>query len=422
MRLEIENIGRVDKADIEIQGITVVAGANSTGKSTVSKALYSVLELSDDMRSKAEAQKARSLRSSVAAWKRRIPFLDSDNQVFLGKVKEAYQMSGGDIGSFVHEIKDYARKSMPERYWHDAHMEQEICRLFESCREITDRNLEYYRDYLSQIVLDDVFAKQINCMRHEKEGIIRHTDGQTETLIKIKGQKIKHMDMMYDAVFVQPVYITTPDLTESAGTYGKLYLAERNRTISYANSQLLKLMMEEINFQNLVAEKYYKIEEQKQQLQEVLQEVLEGALHFNNNRIMYHDNWCDKDIELSNIASGMKVFLILKKLVDNGIFLKNTCLIIDEPETNLHPEWQLKLAHLLVLFNHKLGVRIYLNSHSPYFVRAIEYYSYKHQVLEQCNFYEMKKDVSSEMFSSECVTGELGVIYDKMAEPFNMIM
>lgn len=421
MRLEIENIGRVDKADIEIQGITVVAGVNSTGKSTVSKALYSVLELSDDMQSKIEIQKKRSLRDSVVSWKRRIPFFNPDSQLFF-KVRESYRMSGGNADKFVCEIKEYARKNMPDIFWHDAEMEQEIYQLFEEYCEITDRSLEYYRDYISQVVLDDIFAKQINCMEHEREGTIRYIDGQTETLIRIQGQKIKHMDMEHDAISVQPVYITTPDLTESAGTYRKLYSAERNRMISYANSQLLKLLMKEINSQDIVAEKYYKIEEQKQQLQEVLQEVLEGELYFDSNRIMYHDSWCNKDIELSNVASGMKVFLILKKLVDNGVFLDNACLIIDEPETNLHPEWQLKLARLLVLFNHKLGVRIYLNSHSPYFVRAIEYYSYQYQVLEQCNFYEMKKDSVSEMFKSECVTDRLGVIYDKMAEPFNMIM
>ena len=42
MRLTLENIAKVRKADVEINGITVIAGENNTGKSTVGKALYSV--------------------------------------------------------------------------------------------------------------------------------------------------------------------------------------------------------------------------------------------------------------------------------------------------------------------------------------------------------------------------------------------
>lgn len=43
MRLEIRNIGKVRHADIAIDGITVIAAANNTGKSTLGKALYSLL-------------------------------------------------------------------------------------------------------------------------------------------------------------------------------------------------------------------------------------------------------------------------------------------------------------------------------------------------------------------------------------------
>ena len=45
MRVKINNVGKVKNADIEINGITVVAGENVTGKSTISKSLYAFLEL-----------------------------------------------------------------------------------------------------------------------------------------------------------------------------------------------------------------------------------------------------------------------------------------------------------------------------------------------------------------------------------------
>ena len=42
MKLLIRNVGKLKEADVEINGITVIAGENNTGKSTVSKTLFSL--------------------------------------------------------------------------------------------------------------------------------------------------------------------------------------------------------------------------------------------------------------------------------------------------------------------------------------------------------------------------------------------
>ena len=42
MKLLIRNVGKLKEADVEINGITVIAGENNTGQSTVSKTLFSL--------------------------------------------------------------------------------------------------------------------------------------------------------------------------------------------------------------------------------------------------------------------------------------------------------------------------------------------------------------------------------------------
>ena len=42
MKLSIKNVGKLKEADVEINGITIIAGENNTGKSTVSKTLFSL--------------------------------------------------------------------------------------------------------------------------------------------------------------------------------------------------------------------------------------------------------------------------------------------------------------------------------------------------------------------------------------------
>ena len=43
MKLKLNNIGIIKEADIKIDGLTVIAGKNDSGKSTISKVLYSMI-------------------------------------------------------------------------------------------------------------------------------------------------------------------------------------------------------------------------------------------------------------------------------------------------------------------------------------------------------------------------------------------
>ncbi|GMO58722.1 MAG: hypothetical protein Ta2D_04540 [Rickettsiales bacterium] len=44
MKLEIENIGKIKNANVEIGGLTVIAGENDTGKSTIGKVLFAMIK------------------------------------------------------------------------------------------------------------------------------------------------------------------------------------------------------------------------------------------------------------------------------------------------------------------------------------------------------------------------------------------
>ena len=44
MRLLLKNVGKFKEVDLIIDGITVIGGENSTGKSTISKTLFSIIK------------------------------------------------------------------------------------------------------------------------------------------------------------------------------------------------------------------------------------------------------------------------------------------------------------------------------------------------------------------------------------------
>src|SRR5665648_1088789 len=58
MRLSLENIGIIEKADVEINGLTVIAGNNDSGKSTIGKIVYSLTKSFEDSEKNYEMYKS----------------------------------------------------------------------------------------------------------------------------------------------------------------------------------------------------------------------------------------------------------------------------------------------------------------------------------------------------------------------------
>ena len=62
MQIKISNIGKIKEADVTINGITVIAGENNTGKSTVGKALYAMFNSFVDVKQRVDEERIGSLR------------------------------------------------------------------------------------------------------------------------------------------------------------------------------------------------------------------------------------------------------------------------------------------------------------------------------------------------------------------------
>ena len=57
MKLNISNFAKIDNADIIIDGITVIAGENNTGKSTIGKILFSIFNSLYDINEQIQGQR-----------------------------------------------------------------------------------------------------------------------------------------------------------------------------------------------------------------------------------------------------------------------------------------------------------------------------------------------------------------------------
>ena len=101
-------------------------------------------------------------------------------------------------------------------------------------------------------------------------------------------------------------------------------------------------------------------------------------------------------------------------MLNNNELTKNSFLILDEPEINLHPELQVKLAEILVLLVKELNIYLYINSHSPQFIEALEVFSVKYGLIDESKFYLSKKLDNNKVTFEEVGYDNLASLYDNL--------
>ena len=115
---------------------------------------------------------------------------------------------------------------------------------------------------------------------------------------------------------------------------------------------------------------------------------------------------------LLDVATGIKSFSIIQLLLKNGILTDKTLLIIDEPESNLHPQWIIEYARVIVMLNKELGVKFFLASHNPDMVSAIRYISEKEGILESVNFYLAERKEKKFSYDYKFLDKEIDPIFE----------
>ena len=111
----------------------------------------------------------------------------------------------------------------------------------------------------------------------------------------------------------------------------------------------------------------------------------------------------------------MKQIGTIQLLLLCNMLKEDTYLIIDEPEINLHPEWQFKFAEVLVLLAKDLNTTIYLNSHSPFFIEAIDAFTEFYDMQDDVNYYLTEKsEVVGKYNFNKIESDELYKIYDNL--------
>ncbi|MBE6507918.1 MAG: ATP-binding protein [Methanobrevibacter sp.] len=151
-----------------------------------------------------------------------------------------------------------------------------------------------------------------------------------------------------------------------------------------------------------------------------IKEALEVSEKTNESEILSKiENIIGKDC-LNTTSSGIKDIGIIQILLKNNQLKENSFLIIDEPESSLHPEWQIKFAEILVLLAKDLNIHLYLNSNSPMFIEAISVYAQYYNLLNETNFY-LTYDINGKYDFIKINPKNMGEIYENLTKPYDIL-
>ena len=133
-----------------------------------------------------------------------------------------------------------------------------------------------------------------------------------------------------------------------------------------------------INFiDELIYEKDYKSSKAYDELRSILSEILKNLNlevefnHLDKKKIIYFKNKQSDKIKLEELSGGEKE--IITKFFPLYISrVKDKVILIDEPESSLHPNWQSEIIYLYQEIAVKNNNQIIITTHSPHIVSAVK--------------------------------------------------
>jgi AAA domain, putative AbiEii toxin, Type IV TA system len=86
----------------------------------------------------------------------------------------------------------------------------------------------------------------------------------------------------------------------------------------------------------------------------------------------------ERSYTMQQTADGLKKIGILTRLIANGCLRRGSILLLDEPETNLHPRAIAVFTSTLFRLG-QAGVQVYLATHSYFVLKQLEILAKQHQ-------------------------------------------
>ena len=395
IRVKIENFRALSNADIIIDGITLVTGENGSGKSTLSRLLYNLYKTAinyDELVTRELEDKLENIERFIDIILSDLYSVGSDRNT-----REEFQELRSLTSSPIYLTDEYKER------W--IYLLEKIANNYKSQPILfnSSNNINITRNRRLRFILMDILEDESLAINNEGVPFNKLVD-LINSLFKnaIRDSKMRPSLIFKTELQNSFAQQNLPELFE-VYEYGETIFSMKKNNISipytvqntvYIDTPML-IGIDESN--NEYWNETNSLLREKNRLafstldSVISNEIINGEIDIEDNSFAPSD-FTYKRLDgavfnLLDCATGIKSFGILQLLLKNGSLNDKTLLIIDEPESHLHPQWIIEYARVIVLLNKELGVKFFLTSHNPDMVSAIKYISEKEGQTESLHYY-----------------------------------
>lgn len=475
--IHIENLGAIKEADFIITPLTIIAGENGTGKSFVTKFLYSILSaVNIDVYSNHTITTISRLGSMLDRIVRTFHDMEQYEEIeselnsinefnkILGNIPELITQIESDYyeldSNLMRDLKDsieiYIGTVYPNlnlflesAFKEDSDNNSErfpdssiqFLRRFRGPKMLLDRAsslanelsdlllnsqnsyLRVLSEYITNELKENFQISEIqNLINYEEvdsifilkniiEVYINKDDGLR---IKLQSEYLSEFEKINHIIFFEsPVYWRLlPIINELDKTAG--------RGLSY-NSKYEVLTGIPKYFYDLKKLLFTNFKEGERppfiiECANSLQGYLKGYFKPSDNDLTFENNK-GHNIPKNLVSFGMTNIGIIQAVLSKNIVNKGSFIFIDEPESNLHPEWQNILAHTLAKLA-KNKVYVIVTSHSTDMLKAIDISTQEMKVENSLTTYYLENEGYLLEMNNENLT-QTEQARQKLLEPYD---
>ncbi|MDJ0730879.1 MAG: AAA family ATPase [Crocosphaera sp.] len=384
MKFEISNLGYIKQAEIELGDLTIICGKNNTGKTYVNYAIYGFLkscklnldfeiEIENEFNELLEqgsvkidlSEHKNKLINSVTKFSKSysnfLPQIFNINEELLQQASFAVKINNYDLESCETDTKT-SLITAGLNIRHELNLKihkRKGSNLLEIV--LLDNNLRSASSYNLEIAKKDInkssFLRKIIASSYFPNPFII-TSERTGVSLFYKELDL-NKNLMIDMMQKQIINNISFDLPEIF-----------NKRIS-RYSQPVKDEIDFVRDLDTISKKTGKLAETNPEIIDLLIDIIGGDYSVTDYSMSFKFTEDTKPQEIplysasSTVKSLMNLYFYLKHLAKPGDIL-----IIDEPELNLHPENQRKLAKLFTKLT-KCGVKLLMTTHSDYLIKEL---------------------------------------------------
>ncbi|MFQ2546446.1 AAA family ATPase [Aeromonas caviae] len=410
MRIDvnISNLGRINKAKIGIRPITLLTGPNGTGKSFFTKSLYSILnvinkdvylisitrlislikmQINSSLANLSYAGEAdyisfRYLKAGLDDLQAKLNLASSEYQIqeYLNFTKHCSE----DVDKLISFFDNYisSLEGKPKKESSIKIPSRSLNRNLTLLKSRLKDSFESYNSLLSENLDNEI---KDNFQIPDLQDLIRFGESSArisvDDLIDVEINK-NGVEFSLGEDFINDVSSLSRVVLFESPAYWKV--RDALKAAKEQSNIPVFLRKEANNILTGVPKYFYDLDEalraevKTQAPITILEKTLEnlknelgGEFIFNGDNLIFKDKVSGKEISKNLISFGMTNIGMIHSLLKNNVITPGSFVFIDEPETNLHPRWQVLLMNVLIeLAQH--NVNIVIATHSIDMLKALE--------------------------------------------------